>query len=195
MKTTNIYYILDCSHKMQGGKLSSMSQNILKVARALKFANSKTNLHVITYRDRAKITSPFERFSAFGNPNLGEGLKALESAIRYQRKIDNEQTRSIFILHASDNVLQGWNKPSKDSLTSENSHSVIATSFHTEAPTSTQNKLLRASRTPMRKYCLISQKAGCAVLYATQSNIRKRVLRNTELFFCLVCYTKETLEE
>ena len=111
MKTTNIYYILDCSHKMQGGKLSSMSQNILKVARALKFANSKTNLHIITYRDRAKITSPFERFSAFGNPNLGEGLKALESAIRYQRKIDNEQTRSIFILHASDNVLQGWNKP------------------------------------------------------------------------------------
>ncbi|MBQ8546043.1 MAG: VWA domain-containing protein [Clostridia bacterium] len=111
MKTTNIYYILDCSHKMQGGKLSSMSQNVLKVARALKFAGGKTNLHIITYRDKAKISSPFSKLSAFGNPNLAEGLKALESAIRYQRKIDNEQTRSIFILHASDNVLQGWNKP------------------------------------------------------------------------------------
>ena len=78
MKTTNIYYILDCSHRMQGNKLSSMNQNVLKVARALKFAGSKTNLHVITYKDRARISSPFGKFSASGNPNLGEALKTLE---------------------------------------------------------------------------------------------------------------------
>lgn len=111
MKTTNIYYILDCSHRMQGNKLNSMNQNVLKVARALKFADSKTNLHVITYKDRARISSPFGKFSASGNPNLGEALKTLESAIRFQRQFGDEQTRSIFILHASDNVLQGWNKP------------------------------------------------------------------------------------
>jgi hypothetical protein len=35
----------------------------------------------------------------------------LESAIRYQRKYNDEQTRSIFILHSGDTVLQGWNKP------------------------------------------------------------------------------------
>ena len=106
----------------------------------------------------------------------------------------NRRALSLYYTQAIMFYKVGTNR-SKDCSTSENSHSVIATSFHTEAPTSTQNKRLRASRTPMRKYCHISQKAGCAVLYATQSNIRKRVLRNTELFFCLVCYTKETLEE
>ena len=111
MKTTNIYYVLDCSHKMQGNKITAMSENVIKVARALKFAKGKTNLHVITYRDKAKISSPFGRFAAYGNPNLAEGLKMLESAIRYQRKYNDEQTRSIFILHSGDTVLQGWNKP------------------------------------------------------------------------------------
>jgi uncharacterized protein YegL len=111
MKTTNIYYVLDCSHKMQGNKITAMSENVVKVARALKFVHSKTNLHVITYRDKAKISSPFDRLNAYGNPNLAEGLKMLESVIRYQRKYNNEQTRSIFILHSGDTVLQGWNKP------------------------------------------------------------------------------------
>ena len=111
MKTTNIYYILDCSHKMQGNKITAMRENVIKVARALKFAGSKTNLHVITYRDKAKISSPFERFAAYGNANLAEGFKMLESVIRYQRKYNNQQTRSIFILHAGDTVLQGWDKP------------------------------------------------------------------------------------
>lgn len=111
MKTTNIYYILDCSHKMQGNKITAMSENVVKVARALKFAKGKTNLHVITYRDKAKISSPFDRFAAYGNPNLAEGLKMLESVVRYQRKYNDEQTRSIFILHSGDTVLQGWNKP------------------------------------------------------------------------------------
>lgn len=111
MKTTNVYYILDCSHKMQGNKITAMSENVIKVARALKFAKGKTNLHVITYRDKAKISSPFDRFAAYGNPNLAEGLKMLESVVRYQRKYSDEQTRSIFILHSGDTVLQGWNKP------------------------------------------------------------------------------------
>jgi hypothetical protein len=111
MKTNNIYYVLDCSHKMQGNKISAMRENVVKVARALKFTNSKTNLHVITYRDKAKISSPLDRLNAYGNPNLAEGLKMLESVIRYQRKYNDEQTRSIFILHSGDTVLQGWNKP------------------------------------------------------------------------------------
>ena len=111
MKTTNIYYVLDCSHKMQGNKITAMRENVVKVARALKFVHSKTNLHVITYRDKAKISSPFDRLNTYGNPNLAGGLKMLESAIRYQRKYNDEQTRSIFILHSGDTVLQGWNKP------------------------------------------------------------------------------------
>ncbi len=110
MKTTNIYYVLDCSHKMQGNKINAMSENVIKVARALKFTKGKTNLHVITYRDKAKISSPFDRLAAYGNPNLAEGLKMLESVVRYQRKYNEEQTRSIFILHSVDTVLQGWNK-------------------------------------------------------------------------------------
>ena len=82
MKTTNIYYVLDCSHKMQGNKISAMRENVVKVARALKFTNSKINLHVITYRDKAKISSPFDRFAAYGNPNLAEDLKMLDLFIK-----------------------------------------------------------------------------------------------------------------
>ena len=111
MKTTNVYYILDCSHRMAGKKMATMNQNVTKVARALRFSGGNVKLHVITYRDRAKISSPIDRFSAYGNPNLGEGLKLLESVVRYQRKYSNEQSRSIFILHAGDTVLQGWNAP------------------------------------------------------------------------------------
>ena len=28
MKTTNIYYILDCSHKMQGNKITAISEKL-----------------------------------------------------------------------------------------------------------------------------------------------------------------------
>ena len=111
MKTTNIYYILDCSHKMQGNKINSMSENVVKAARALKFAKGKTNLHVITYRDKARISSPFDRLAAYGNPNLAEGLKMLENVINYGNKYPTSKTRSIFIWHTADNVLEGWQAP------------------------------------------------------------------------------------
>ncbi len=77
----------------------------------MNFKKDKAKLHIIGYNDKAKILSPFKRITTNGNPNLGEGLKLLESVIKYQRKYDEKQTRSIFILHGSDNVLQGWNAP------------------------------------------------------------------------------------
>ncbi len=107
---TNIYILVDTSFRMQRNK--ERLQTILnKYSRALNFEKGKAKLHIIGYNDKAKIIEPFKRITTNGNPNLGEGLKLLESVIKYQRKYDEKQTRSVFILHGSDNVLQGWNAP------------------------------------------------------------------------------------
>ena len=107
---TNIYIIADTSFRMQRNK-ESLQTILNKYARVLNFEKGKANLHIIGYNDKAKILSPFKRITTNGNPNLGEGLKLLESVIKYQRKYDEKQTRSIFILHGGDTALQGWNAP------------------------------------------------------------------------------------
>ena len=93
---TNIYIIADTSFRMQRNK--ERLQTILnKYARVLNFEKGKANLHIIGYNDKAKILSPSKRITTNGNPNLGEGLKLLESVIKYQRKYDEKQTRSVLI--------------------------------------------------------------------------------------------------
>ena len=107
---TNIYILVDTSFRNERNK--EKLQTILnKYSRALNFEKGKAKLHIIGYNDKAKIIEPFKRITTNGNPNLGEGLKLLENVIKYQRKYDEKQTRSVFILHGSDNVLQGWNAP------------------------------------------------------------------------------------
>lgn len=108
--TTNIYVLADTSYKMQRHS-ARLTEILNKYVRALAFSNGKAKLHIIGYNDKAKIIEPFKRIQANGNPNLGEGLKLIESVVKYQRKYDGKQTRSIFILHASENVLQGYEQP------------------------------------------------------------------------------------
>ena len=107
---TNIYILVDTSFRNERNK--EKLQTILnKYSRALNFEKGKAKLHIIGYNDKAKILHPFKRITTNGNPNLGEGLKLLENVIKYQRKYDEKQTRSVFILHGGDSVLQGWDKP------------------------------------------------------------------------------------
>ena len=109
---TNIYILVDTSFRMQRNK-EKLQAILNKYARALNFEKGKTKLHIIGYNDKAKILYPFKKITTNGNPNLGGGLRLLESVIKYQRKYEEKQTRSVFILHGSDNVLQGWNTPLK----------------------------------------------------------------------------------
>lgn len=105
--TTNIYVLADTSYKMQR-HTARLTEILNKYASALAFSNGKAKLHIIGYNDKAKIIEPFKRIQTNGNPNLGEGLKLLESVVKYQRNYDGKQTHSIFILHASENILQGY---------------------------------------------------------------------------------------
>lgn len=102
--TTNIYVLADTSYKMQRHS-ARLTEILNKYARALAFSNGKAKLHIIGYNDKAKIIEPFKRIQTNGNPNLGEGLKLLESVVKYQRKYDGKQARSVFILHIGENTL------------------------------------------------------------------------------------------
>ena len=111
MKTTNIYYIVDCSVKTRGDTANRIKQNITKVARALQFCPYKTKLHIIGYRDKAFFVHPFNAYLSHGNPDFGEGLKMLENVMNYGNKYPTAKTRSVFIWHTADNVLEGWQTP------------------------------------------------------------------------------------
>ena len=107
---TNIYILADSSFRMQG--YSAKMQTILaRYARALSFQRNKTKLHIIGYNDKAKPLAPYQRIAVSGNPDFGQGLEYLESIVRYQRKYERTQTRSIFLWFTAENVLQGWQKP------------------------------------------------------------------------------------
>jgi hypothetical protein len=107
---TNIYLLIDNSFRMSA--YNAGVQNVLiKTQRALSFLPEKTKLHIWNYNDLARIRNLKNSNRPYGNPNLGEGLKMLENIMLYQRKYSRPQTRSIFILHAGDSVLQGWEQP------------------------------------------------------------------------------------
>ena len=111
MKTVQIYYIYDSSSKIRGKAKAQIEENINRITRALTFSNCKTKVHLIGYRDRAFVGKPLERLSTYGNPNLGEGLKLLDHILTYEKKYGGMWGKSIFILHSSGTVLEGWNRP------------------------------------------------------------------------------------
>ena len=111
--TTNIYILTDISLPMRR-HADELQRALSKTARALPFIQEKTELHLIGYRDRPCILTPFERIRTAGNPDLGEGLKYLKSVMRYVQKYDGKKTRSVFLLHSSGNVLYGWENPLKE---------------------------------------------------------------------------------
>ena len=58
MKTVQIYYIYDSSSKIRGKAKAQIEENINRITRALAFANCKTKVRLIGYRDRAFVGQP-----------------------------------------------------------------------------------------------------------------------------------------
>ena len=155
--TTNIYVMVDTSFKMQG--YSAKIQTIFaRYARALSFQRNKTKLHIIGYNDKAKSLSPYEPIRTGGNPNFGEGLQYLESIIRYQRKYERTQTRSIFLWVTGENVLQGWQNP-LESLFKQQGISCTSA-----IPINTRKKPFIGLLIRLTGFCATSRKIVCADL-------------------------------
>lgn len=112
-QTTNIYFLVDCSCRMRGSTVLAATGAVIKAHRALRCISAPTipKMHIIGYNERAMYLSPFRNFPIAGNPNFKEGLKLLKSTIDCQRNSEPNQTRSIFLLYTSGEVLSGWQKP------------------------------------------------------------------------------------
>ena len=110
MKTTNIYYLIDCSAFMGNKEKENVRQIIKQMKRALRFSNTKTQIHLLGYNDKAFLLDTDRHFPSKGNANLTEGLKLLETVIRYQRKYNGNQTKSVFLWYTSGKSLIGYEK-------------------------------------------------------------------------------------
>lgn len=110
MKTTNIYFLIDCSAFMGIRAREKAMQAVRQANRALKLSKAKTALHIIGYNDKAFLLDTDKPFPMKGNANLTEGLKLLESIIRYQREYNDNQTQSIFLWYTSGKSLIGYEK-------------------------------------------------------------------------------------
>ena len=110
MKTTNIYYLIDCSAYMDIRVKEKIQQSIKQAKRALQFSKARTKLHFIGYNDKAFILDENKPFPTKSNADLTEGLKLLETVIKYQRKYNHNQTKSIFLWYTSGKTLLGYEK-------------------------------------------------------------------------------------
>ncbi|MBR2302761.1 MAG: hypothetical protein IKA42_03070 [Clostridia bacterium] len=109
-KTINVYLLVDTSIYAKQG-LPKLQKMLMGIHRAKPFMPTNTKLHVIGYNDNARLLDLSKRITPTGNPMLSVGLDTLDTVIRYQRKYEPHQTKSVFILYTSGNVAEGWKKP------------------------------------------------------------------------------------
>ncbi|MBQ9715410.1 MAG: hypothetical protein IJV77_03240 [Clostridia bacterium] len=109
-KTINVYLLVDTSIYAKQG-LPKLQKMLISIHRAKPFMPTNTKLHVIGFNDRARITDLSKRITPTGNPMLSVGLDTLDTVIRYQRKYEPQQAKSVFIFYTSGNVAEGWKKP------------------------------------------------------------------------------------
>ncbi|PWM71267.1 MAG: hypothetical protein DBX59_09125 [Bacillota bacterium] len=112
-KTTNIYFLIDCSCKAVNGVHKQSERTVLKSKRALDCLKIPVNvkLHLIGYNERATFLSLFREYPIAGRPKLKEGLKMLKTVVEYQRQNERNQTRSIFFLYSSGKIEGSWQQP------------------------------------------------------------------------------------
>ena len=105
MKTTNIYLLIDCSHfsAISAGKMQDF---ILKTARTAK-AIPATRLHIVSFNEKARIISPFDKIANFGIPDISSGVRLLDSVISYENKYHKQQTRTVIFWLTSGKVVNG----------------------------------------------------------------------------------------
>ena len=105
-KTTNIYFLIDCSVKSAYGINTQAYRAVIKADRALTCSKFPVNVqtHIIGYNERAFFLNMFRTFPIAGKARFGEGLKLLKTSIEMQRQIQAAQTRSIFLWYSSGEV-------------------------------------------------------------------------------------------
>lgn len=115
-KTTNIYFLIDCSVKSAYGINTQAYRAVIKADRALTCSKLPVNVqtHIIGYNERAFFLNMFRAFPMAGKARFGEGLKLLKTSIEMQRQIQAAQTRSIFLWYSSGEVFGEWKKPLSD---------------------------------------------------------------------------------
>lgn len=115
-KTTNIYFLIDCSVKSAYGINTQAYRAVIKADRALTCSKFPVNVqtHIIGYNERAFFLNMFRKFPMAGKARFGEGLKLLKTSIEMQRQIQAAQTRSIFLWYSSGEVFGEWKKPLSD---------------------------------------------------------------------------------
>lgn len=104
---TNVYILVDTSFHAKSGVIGG---TLAQMARSLEFCERKNELFIIGYNDKGYLLSPYRHVVTKGNPNLAEGLSFLDTTLRYNRKYRPTNTRSVFLLYSTGNVLQGWNE-------------------------------------------------------------------------------------
>lgn len=115
-KTTNLYYLIDCSRKLYGQQSKLAQRSVIKALRAMRCARFPSNVktHLIGFNDKAIFLNAFRTFPCAGNPHWDTGLNMLKTVIEYQRSYEPKQTRSVFLLYSSGEVLNGWQKPLRE---------------------------------------------------------------------------------
>lgn len=108
-KITNIYVLLDTSY-WSSRSISKNQELISKITKTLALLPKKTKMHIWGFNDKAIVINPRDRIIPKGNPNLATGLEAIENAILYERKYQDRQTRSVFLLFGGSRVLDGWQR-------------------------------------------------------------------------------------
>ena len=109
-KIINVYLLVDTSIYAQQG-LPKLQKMLMGIHRAKPFMPPNTKLHVIGFNDRARMLDLSKCITPTGNPMLSAGLDTLNTVIRYQRRYEPMQTKSVFILYTSGNIAEGWKRP------------------------------------------------------------------------------------
>lgn len=107
MKPTNIYLLIDCSH-FSAISAEKMQDFILKTARTAKNIPA-TKLHIVSFNEKARIISPFDKIASFGIPDISSGVRLLDSVISYENKYHKQQTRAVIFWLTSGKVVNGEN--------------------------------------------------------------------------------------
>ena len=165
-KTTNIYFLIDCSVKSAYGINTQAYRAVIKADRALTCSKFPVNVqtHIIGYNERAFFLNIFRAFPMAGKARFGEGLKLLKTSIEMQRQIQAAQTRSIFLWYSSGEVFGEWKKPLSDLFRQPEFANGLRYSIQIQP---------QKKRTSPTGFCPIFRKTGSVLLFKrSQSTIK-----------------------
>lgn len=119
MKTTNIYFLIDCSNGMRGNRMQNLHRNVIQSKRRLDLFDAYADeadikLHTIGFNKRGFILNPYDEFPAEDYSDYDEGYKMLLSVMQYEHKYGRRRTRSVFLFHTLGESVDGWEDALED---------------------------------------------------------------------------------